>query len=46
MQLEIIILSEDKSEIERQIPCDVTYMQNQNYGTNEPTTKGKQTHRH
>ena len=46
MQLEIIILSKVKSEIERQIPYDVTYMWNLNYGTNKPTTKGKQTHRH
>ena len=34
MQLEIIILS--KSERERQIPYDITYMCNLKYGTNEP----------
>ena len=33
MQLEIIILS--KSERERQIPYDITYMQNLKYDTNE-----------
>ena len=37
MQLEIIILS--KSERERQIPYDITYMWNLKYGTNEPTYK-------
>jgi len=35
MQLEIIILSEVKSE--RQIPYDITYMWNLNYDTNETT---------
>ena len=35
MQLEIIILSEVKSERERQIPYDTTYMWNLKYGTNE-----------
>ena len=34
MQLEIIILS--KSERERQIPYDITFMWNLKYGTNEP----------
>ena len=33
-QVEIIILS--KAERERQIPCDITYMWNLRYGTNEP----------
>ena len=28
-----------KSERERQIPYDITYMQNLNYGTNEPIYK-------
>ena len=37
IQLEIIILS--KSERERQIPYDITYMQNLNYGTYEPIYK-------
>jgi len=44
MQLEIIILSQ--SERERQIPCDITYMWNLKYDTNEPSMKQKQTHRH
>ena len=35
MDLEIIILSEVKSERERQIPYDVTYMRNLRYNTNE-----------
>ena len=34
MQLEIIILS--KSERERQLPYDITYMWNLKYDTNEP----------
>ena len=34
MQLDIIILS--KSERERQIPYDITYMQNLKYDANEP----------
>ena len=37
MQLEIIILS--KSESERQIPYDITYMWNLKYGINEPIYK-------
>ena len=37
MQLEILILS--KSERERQIPYDITYMWNIKYGTNEPIHK-------
>ena len=37
MKLEILILS--KSERERQIPDDITYMWNLNYGTNEPIYK-------
>ena len=36
MQLEIVILSEVKSDRERQISYDVTYMWNLKYGTNEP----------
>ena len=35
MQLDIIILSEVKSERERQIPYDITYTWNIRYGTNE-----------
>ena len=35
MDLEIIILSEVKSERERQIPHDITYMCNLKYDTNE-----------
>ena len=45
MDLEIIRLSEVKSERERQIPYDITYMWNLKYDTNE-TTKQKQTHGH
>ena len=37
IQLAIIILS--KSERERQIPYDITYMWNLKYGTNEPIYK-------
>ena len=36
MELETIILSEVKSERERQIPHDITYIWNLTYGTNEP----------
>ena len=36
---------QSKSERERQIPCDITYMWNVKYDTNE-LTKQKQTHRH
>ena len=36
MQLKIIILSEVKSERERQVPSDITYMWNLKYGTDEP----------
>ena len=43
---EILILSEVKSEKERQILYDIIYMQNLKYGTNEPVNKQKQTHRH
>ena len=39
MGLEIIILSEVKSEKERQIPHDITYMWNLKYCANEPTYK-------
>ena len=41
MKLEIIILSEV-----RQISCDITYMWNIEYDTNELIYKQKQTHRH
>ena len=34
MDLEIIILNEVKSERERQIPYDITYMWNLNYDIN------------
>ena len=39
MQLKVIILSEVKSERERQIPYDITYMWNLKYGINEPIYK-------
>ena len=39
MDLEIIILSEVKSERERQISYDIAYMQNLKNGTNEPIYK-------
>ena len=39
MDLEIIILSEVKSERERQILYDITYMWNVKYNTNEPIYK-------
>ena len=39
MQLEIIILNEVKSERERQIPYDITYMWNLKYGTVEPISR-------
>ena len=39
IQLEIIILSEVKSERERQIPYDITYMWNLKHGTDEPIYK-------
>ena len=35
-----------KSERERQLPYDITYMWNLKYATNELITKQKQTHRH
>ena len=35
MQVQILILSEVKLEIERKIPYDITYMWNLKYGTNE-----------
>ena len=44
MDLGIIILSEVKSERERQISYDITYIWNLKCDTNELTTK--QTHRH
>ena len=39
MQLKVIILSGVKSERERQIPYDITYMWNLKYGINEPIYK-------
>ena len=45
MDLEIIIPSE-VSQKERQILCDITYMWNLKYDTNELIYKQKQTHRH
>ena len=38
MQLEILILSEVGKK-EKEIPYDITYMQNPKYGTNEPIYK-------
>ena len=46
IQPEILILNEIKSERERQIQSDITYMWNLKYGTNEPSIEQKQTHRH
>ena len=42
MELVILILSEVKSDRERQIPPDITYIWNPIYGTNEPIY-GKET---
>ena len=39
MELETLILSEVKSERERQIPYDITYTWNLIYGTNEPISR-------
>ena len=36
MDLEMTILDEVKSDRERQIPYDITYVWNLKYGTNEP----------
>ena len=36
MDVEISILKQNKSERERQIPYDITYVWNLKYGTNEP----------
>jgi len=36
MKLETLILSEVKSEVERHIQDDITYVWNLIYGTNEP----------
>ena len=44
MQLEISILSEGKSEREKQIPYDTTYMWNLKYDTNQPICE-TQSHR-
>ena len=43
MELKTLILSEIKSERERQIPYDITYIWNLIYGTNE-TFHRKETH--
>ena len=45
MDLEIIILCEVKSERERQIPYDITYMWNLKYDTMNISMKPKQNHR-
>ena len=37
---------QSKSERERQIPCDITYMGNLKHDTMNITSKQKQTHRH
>ena len=37
MELETLVLSEVKSERERQVPYGITYIGNLIYGTNEPT---------
>ena len=39
MELETLRLSEVKSERERQIPYDITYIWNLIYGTNEPISR-------
>ena len=39
IDVEIIILSDVKSERERQIPCDITCKCNLKYDTNEPISK-------
>ena len=44
MQLEILIIS--KSERERQIPYDITYMWNLKYGTNDPIYRTETDHGH
>ena len=46
MDLEIIIPSEVKSERERQISYDITYMWNLKYTQMKLSLKQKQTHRH
>ena len=47
VELEILILSEVKSERVRQIPYDITYIWNLIYDTNEPIyRKNKQSHGH
>ena len=45
MQLKILLLSE-VSQKERQIPCDITYMSNLKYGTNDPIYKTETDDRH
>ena len=45
MELETLILSEVKSERERQIPYDNTFIWNLIYGTNEPFHR-KENHGH
>ena len=39
-------MPESKSDRERQIPYDITYMWNLKYDTNELICKQKETHRH
>ena len=46
MQLDILILSEVKSERERQVPYDITYFWNLTYGINEPIYQTETDHGH
>ena len=46
MHLEIIILGEVKSEREKQMTYDITYICNLKYGETNLSTKQKQAHRH
>ena len=46
IELEILILSEVKSERERQVPYVITYMWNLKYGTKDPIYKTEIDHRH
>ena len=46
IQLESLILSEVKSERERQILYDITYMWNIKYVANDPTSKKQTDHGH
>ena len=45
LELETLILSEVKSEIERHITYDITYIWNLTYGTRDLSTEKKQAHR-